>query len=248
MTDIIDQYLGVKSGIQDTIKTLRANISFAGIDQEIKTITVTSTIPGEGKTTVSLFLAIEMAESGKRTVIVEGDCRRPSVGNMLKSRPMYGMSNVLLGSAQLDEAIWKTKLPNLYFLDSGSRISNPVELISSKKYSALIAQLKEQFDVVLFDTPPLGSFIESAVLAAQCDGTLLVVRRGGANREKIAECVEQLRKANAKILGIVLNMVEKSEVDYYDYYHYRESNAHSDGHKTQRKRDRKQVSAYRVKR
>ena len=207
--------------VQETIKTLRTNIQFSGIDNPIKTICMTSTIPGEGKSTLSHFLAIEMAKAGNKTLIVECDMRRPTQGNMFRMRPKKGIIAYLAGECTLEEAAAQTQTENLYFLDVDAKVVNPVELLGSERFERAMEEMKEKFDIVIFDTLPLKMFIESAIIASHTDATVYVIRRGRVDVKSIEDSLAQLEKADARVIGAVLNDVDLEGRGYYGYYKYR---------------------------
>ncbi len=207
--------------VHEAIKTLRSNIKFSGIDDPIKTIVITSSIPGEGKSTISHFLAIEMAKAGNKTLIVECDLRRPTQGNLFKVRPKKGLTKYLSGDCTLEEAAAVTNTENLYFLDVDSKVVNPVEMLGSDRFKKAMEEMKEKFDIVIFDTLPLVSFIEGALVAANADATIVVVRAGYTPQRAVFASLDQLEKANAKVIGTVFNGVEDSESgQYYGYRKY----------------------------
>ena len=207
--------------VQETIKTLRTNIQFSGIDNPIKTICMTSTIPGEGKSTLSHFLAIEMAKAGNKTLIVECDMRRPTQGNMFRMRPKKGITAYLSGECTLEEAAAQTPTENLYFLDVDAKVVNPVELLGSERFERAMEEMKEKFDIVIFDTLPLKMFIESAIIASHADATVYVIRRGRVDVKSIEDSLAQLEKADARVIGAVLNDVDLEGKGYYGYYKYK---------------------------
>ena len=215
---------------RDAFRTLRMNISFSGGDKDVKTLVVTSTVPSEGKTSVSVGLGISMAESMKNTLIIECDCRRPSVGSRLKLRPSVNWIDVLYQHGTLEEAIVPTSVPNLYFLDAEPGLVHSVELLNSGRFREMVEKIKEHFDFIIFDTPPLGSFIDAAVLSEHADGAIIVINSGSREIRLLKEIVEQLKKANARILGVVLNRVNAHHSGYYkygDYYYRNQGKSHS---------------------
>ncbi|MHB1314467.1 MAG: CpsD/CapB family tyrosine-protein kinase [Christensenellales bacterium] len=220
-SNVIKQYEEASPGLHNAIKTLRTNIKFSTIDKEIKTLVITSTRQDEGKTTVAVYLGIAMAESGQKTVIVNADCYKPTLSGRLGRRSTRSWLDLLYGRITLEEAAMPTEHKGLYFMDIEPDLAAPVELIGSNRFAAMIETLKENFDIVLFDTPPLGAFIEAALLAAKADGTIIVLSVGEVDQKKALEVIEQLKKANARILGVVLNKVKLPEEDYYGFYHSR---------------------------
>ena len=219
MSYITDLYYGTKTSLRDSVKTLRANIQFASLNKEIKTVALTSVIPSEGKTTLSCFLGISVAETGKKTCIVECDYRHPMVARNFDVESERKSSDS--SENRIDASLKKTGVENLWVLDMKCKVANPVELICSEAYSNMIQKLKEDFDFVIFDTPPLGALIDAAHIAALADGTVLVIRQGQVEKRAAKDVLEQLKKANANVLGAVLNNVKVKKVSYYyNYYHY----------------------------
>lgn len=225
MKTMIEQYHQMDGSARDAVKTLRTNIQFASIDRPIKTIVITSVVPHDGKSTTALFLGISMAEEGKKTLIVETDYRRPMVARKLGMHAPKGIMALLAGEASVEEAVEPAGMENLYFLDCEALVINPVELINSRKFAQLIEQLGEQFDAVIFDTPPLGLFIDAALIAAQADGTVMIFTPGRSDYRKAQQVMDQLEKANARVLGAVLVGVEKKHSGKY-YYYYRDGKKH----------------------
>ena len=238
MSYIVDLYYGTKTSLRDSVKTLRANIQFASLNKEIKTVALTSVIPSEGKTTLSCFLGISVAETGKRTCIVECDYRHPMVARNFDVESERTSSTQ--GENRIDASLKKTGVENLWVLDMKCKVANPVELICSEAYSAMINKLREDFDFVIFDTPPLGAFIDAAHIAALADGTVLVIRQGQVEKRAAKDVLEQLKKANANVLGAVLNNVKVKKVSYYyNYYHYYTNRYYSQRDERNKKKQKK---------
>ena len=208
--------------VQDASKTLLANVRFAAIDGPIKTLTVTSTLPSEGKSTVAFNFSQAAATSGSRTIIVECDMRHRTVSGLVGVHGATGMYAVLSGRASLDDAIVPTQQKNLDFLDVEPGIPNPPDVLSSRRFRRLLQDLRQEYDYVVFDTPPVGAFVDAAVLASLTDGTLFVVRENYTKREMAADALEQLRKGGANVLGTVLNFCDRSTSGSY-YYDYAQS-------------------------
>ncbi len=217
---IVTQYNNSSTILRDAIKTLRTNIMFSSVDKPIKTIVLTSVVPHEGKSTVTIFLGMAMAESGRRTLLVECDCRRPMLQNYLKMRPEHNLIEVLSRQVSSEEAIVSTGVPGLDLLSS-SVLANPVEILGSERFQKVLEELQKTYDAILLDTPPLGSFIEAAVLSAKADGVALVLQAGTTDITAAQSVVAQLEKAKARILGVVLNGVDVTGGEYYysDYYY-----------------------------
>ena len=218
--------------VEEAYKTLRTNIRFCGVVNKLKTICVTSCTPDEGKTTTVVNLAISMADSGIKTLIVDADLRKPTVEKMLGINAKIGLTSYMMGEAEIEDIIYKTETENLYATPCGIIPPNPAELLSSNAFSEFVKKVKTQyfkkingeFDIVIFDTPPLGSVIDAAIVAAQTDGTLLVIKSKFVSYKFACQIKSQLEKANANILGVVINGVDKNDLkygykNYYNYYY-----------------------------
>lgn len=208
--------------LNNASRTLLANIRFTSIDEKVKTIAITSTGPDEGKTVVCTNLACAIADSGKRVLLVDTDMRRRCIGNMLNIHPRYGLYSVLAGSASLQSAITPTEKPGLFFMDSEPNIPSPPDVLSTKRFAALVDQLRGMFDYVIFDIPPVGVFVDAAIISNLVDGTVYAIRERGEKRDAILAGVQQLKAANARILGTVITFSqEEAQNDYY-YAYYNE--------------------------
>lgn len=217
--NIVDLYYKTKSAVRDSVKTMRANIQFASLDREIKTVAVTSVIPNEGKTTIACFLGISVAETGKKTVIVESDYRHPMV---VKNFELDSKTEKAEGEGNhVNARIQQTSVENLWVLDMKTKVQNPVELISSDSFKKMVEKLRNDFDFVIFDTPPIGAFIDAAHIAAQVDGTIIVIKQGQVEKRAAKDVMQQLKKANATVIGAVINNVDiKKSGYYYNKYRY----------------------------
>lgn len=206
--------------VQNAAKTLLANIRFASVDDPIRTITVTSSIPNEGKSTVSINLAQAIATSGKSVLLVEADMRRGSLSDMLGVRSRGGLYAVLSEQISIDQAIVETGQKNFYFLDAEPHIPNPADIIVSHRFSKLVKALSAKFQYVIFDAPPVGTFIDAAEIASLTDGTLFVVREDFTKREEALNAIAQLKKSEkVKLIGTVMNYCETETSEYYYSYY-----------------------------
>lgn len=205
--------------VQNAAKTLFANIRFMSPDAPIRSIVITSSIPNEGKSTVSTELAKAIATSGKTVLLVEADMRRRTLANLLNVHPSAGAYAVLTDAVALDDAVEATQTPNLFFLDVEPNIPNPADIISSKRYHKLVATLDQAYDYVIYDTPPVGTFVDAAILSAIADGTVLVVKPGEVKRDVLADACDQLRKADANLLGLCATFCEGTGSEYYYAYY-----------------------------
>lgn len=203
---------------QNAAKTLYANINFSSVDEPIKSIVITSTIPNEGKSTVATYLAEAAAQSGKRTLLVECDMRRRSLAGMLGAHARYGVYAVLSGQASLEQAVVGTTA-GMRFLDAEPHVPNPADLLQSKRFSQLVKKLEDSYDFVVFDTPPVGTFVDAAIVGAMADATALVVRENFTKRAEAAAALDQLRKADANVVGVVMNYCDAQSSEYYYAYY-----------------------------
>lgn len=221
--------------IREAYKTLRTNTMFALAGQEgCKTVVVTSSLQSEGKSITALNLAISFAEAENRVLLIDCDLRRPKLARLLRKSSRAGLSNLLLDPSLLVEAILPSGIERLDVILSGDIPPNPSELLGSARMSALLAQLREKYDYILLDTPPVNMVTDAVVLAPKSDGVLFVVRAGRSERGPIAHAVEQLGYAQAKILGFVLDDVTTSSGSYgygkYKRYGYGRSYGYGYGY------------------
>ena len=205
--------------VQNAAKTLFANIRFMSPDNPLRSIALTSSVPNEGKTVTSIELARAIATSGKTVMLVEADMRRRSLASMLGVRPAAGLYAVLSDQVPLSKAVSGTSIPNVYLLDTEPNIPNPADIISSKRYQKLVSLLEANYDYVIFDTPPVGTFVDAAVLSTLVDGTVLVVKPNSTKRSELAHAYEQLEKANANVIGICATFCEGTGSEYYYAYY-----------------------------
>lgn len=222
----------------NSAQTSLANIRFMGVDSPIHTIVITSTIPNEGKTYIAAQIAKAAATSGKRTLIVECDMRRRSMAAELGAHARKGICSVLSEEVPLSEAVVDTGVENLHFLDAEPRIPNPSDLLNSRRYENLIKYMRTQYDFIIFDTPPVGTFVDAAVLGKKVDAVIMVVRRNHANSNEVSRAVEQLRAADVKLAGVIMNFCEHQSSDYY-YEYYTKDNERIDGSKKSMRKGKK---------
>ncbi|WP_455136835.1 CpsD/CapB family tyrosine-protein kinase [Thermophilibacter sp.] len=205
--------------LQNSIKTLATNIRFASVDDPVTSLVVTSSVPNEGKSTIAVELACAMAGGGQRVLLVECDMRRRTIANMLGLHARSGLYAVLSGQAELADAVVETGTRGLQFLDCEPHIPNPVDVLSSKRFHRFAHDLRGTYGFVIFDTPPLSAFVDAAVLSSVADATLLVVRQNFVRRDELAAAYAQLQKAEANVIGAVMNYCESEKSDYYYSYY-----------------------------
>jgi capsular exopolysaccharide synthesis family protein len=208
-----------KSFVAEAFKTLRTNIRFSINGTEPKVVLVTSAEKGEGKSTTTANLAAAYAMEQKRVIMIDADLRKPNLHQFFgKTANRIGLSNLLVQQCELDEAISDTGIPGLMMITSGTIASHPTEMLGSDRMKALIEKLSQSFDIILIDSPPVIMFSDAQILAALCDGVLLVVNCGRVKSKIVKKAKEQLDFVGARILGAILNNVEKHDEDFHYYY------------------------------
>ncbi|MEO6726640.1 MAG: CpsD/CapB family tyrosine-protein kinase, partial [Blastocatellia bacterium] len=200
-------------------RTLRTQLFHAAEKKPLQTVTITSTLAGEGKTSTVINLALAIAQSKeKRVLVIDGDLRRPNVAAYLGVRAKTGLGEVLSGEAELLDTIFTLEGYELYILPVSREVANPTELLSSERWAAMITELRRYFDFILVDSPPVMPFADVRLLANHTDAVMLVVRAGMATYDTVEKAIEAL--PGDKMLGVVLNGVEHiEEAGYYDYYY-----------------------------
>lgn len=232
-----------KLEVQNAAKTLLANIRFMGVDNPIRSLVVTSSIPNEGKSTVSINLAQAIATSGKQVLLVECDMRRRSLADELGTHARSGLYAVLSEQASLESAVVSTRQQNMDFLDAEPHIPNPADILASKRFRRLVRSLEDAYDFVVFDTPPVGTFVDAAVLSALADATVLVVRENFTKRQELVGAYEQLKKAEANVIGVVMNYCEMESSEYYYAYYNKDGKRVKKSHRGGSSSDAPQLPA-----
>lgn len=203
--------------VQDAYAMLTANIHLSGGNtKQNKSLAITSCKPKVGKTSIAISLAITMAGSGWKVLLVDGDMRRPTAGKRLGGDSLLGLSDYLSGDRELQEVLCQTNVKNLTFLHSGENQGSPIGLLCSTRFEQLNEVAKEQYDFIIFDTPSLSSVVDASLIAAKVDATLLVVEIGETSINSLRPAKQQLEKVNATIMGVVLNKVKKN--DYKKFF------------------------------
>jgi capsular exopolysaccharide synthesis family protein len=205
--------------VSEQFRVARTNINFSMPDGELKTLLVTSSMPGEGKSTTAANLAYLFAQEGKRVILVDGDMRKPTVHYTFHLTNTIGLSNVLTKKVSVMEALNETDLENLQIITSGPIPPNPAELLTASSMDDMIETLKETYDLIIFDAPPVLSVTDSQILANKSDGTVLVISAGVTDKVSVLKAKELLLASKAKIIGTVLNNF-KLEKDHYYYQYY----------------------------
>lgn len=211
------------SPVSEAYRTLRTNIQFSAVDEELRVIMVTSAQPGEGKSTTAANLALAYAQAGNRVLVVDADLRKPTMHKVFQKSNRLGLTNLLTGQRQLTEIHLDAAGGRLDVLTSGPIPPNPSELLASKRMEALLVEWKEQYDLVIVDTPPAAAVTDAAILSSRCDGVVLVVDSGHVKKETVKRAKTNLEHAKARILGVVLNNHNRKEAEEYYYYYGKSS-------------------------
>ena len=209
-----------KSPVSEAYRTIRTNIKFSNIaGRELKTIMLTSATPNEGKSTTISNLAVVMAQAGHSVVVCDCDFRNPTQHKIF-GLPNKGLSNCVSTGSDVMEIVQPTKIPNLYVLTSGPVAPNPSELLGSQNMVDIFEELKQHFDYVLVDTPPVMPVTDAAVVSGKVDGTILVIASGEVSPSIAVEAKKRLEQAGAHMLGVVLNKVDVASTGHYGYGYY----------------------------
>lgn len=209
-----------KSNISESYRSIRTSLLLSSANSKIKTFAISSPLPQEGKSVTVSNIAVTFAQTGKTVLIVDTDLRKPKQHEIFKIKNQNGLCDFLSGNSGADDLVKKTQIPNLFLINSGSEPSNPLELLGSKKLTDFLESVKEHFDYVFFDTPPLLLLSDAIVLGRKIDGVILVVWGGKTSREALRQSSEKLAKHKIKCLGVILNSADLREHDYYYMKHY----------------------------
>lgn len=208
-----------RSLIAECMRAIRTNLLFMSPDKPFRTMVVTSAAPQEGKSTTVINLGVAMAQSGNRVLVIDTDMRRPRLHKAFGVSNEVGVSSLVVGEGDMDAAVKSTEVPNLFVLPCGPVPPNPAELLHTQAFHELLAKLGTKFDRVILDSPPVGAVADAAVLAAQVDGVLLVLKADKTNKDAAKRMVRTLRDVKARIFGAVLNDVNLERSKYGDYYY-----------------------------
>lgn len=207
------------TNIEEAYRVLKTNLQYYGLKQKLKKLVVTSSGYGEGKTSTCINLCISFARSGQKVLLLDADLHKPMLVKHLGSNNFLGLTNYLTGNATLDEIINSTNLENFYFIPCGPKPPSSVDIISTERFLDLLKILEESFDMIIIDSPSVGKHIDAAIIGAASDGALLVIKSNHLDYRHAKTAKAQLEQVGARIVGVVLNKMDKS---YYRLYtnHY----------------------------
>nr|WP_288768948.1 CpsD/CapB family tyrosine-protein kinase [uncultured Intestinibacter sp.] len=209
-----------QSNISEAYRTIRTGIEFSNLDKDLKIICITSSKKDEGKTTVLSNLGVSFAKIDKKVLLIDADLRNPSISKMFDTSNTQGLMDILLGKRNIQDCVKKTKQENLYILTGGTIPPNPAEVLSSKKMSEFIESIKDEYDYIFIDSPPVGVVSDASIISAYSDGVIFVVGANevDSNLAKIAK--ERLDSVKANIVGVILNKFKTdTNSEYYNYYY-----------------------------
>ncbi|MDD4369921.1 MAG: CpsD/CapB family tyrosine-protein kinase [Anaerostipes sp.] len=204
--------------MKEAFNSLKTNLAFCG-DQN-KVILITSSVPNEGKSKVALRLCRALAENGKKTLFLDCDIRKSlMVGKNQIEGVDKALTHYLSGQATMDEVLYTTNYDNMDMILAGPVAPNPTELLDSKEFQKLIQTVRESYDYVIVDAPPLGAVIDAAIIGKYADGAVVVIEQGAIRRSMVQNLIKQLKRSNINILGAVLNKIDETDSSYYSGYY-----------------------------
>lgn len=207
------------SVIAEQFRTIRTNIQFSMVDQDLKTIVITSAGPGAGKSTISANLAVTFASQGKKVLLVDADMRKPTVHKTFRLPNHDGLTTLLTEKeVQISDIAHRAETEGLFIITSGVIPPNPSELLASKRMDYLMNELEQIFDLIIFDMPPVVAVTDAQIMASKVDGTIFVIPKGLTNKDMVLKSKDLLEKVHANVIGAIFNRVELSGDNYYYYY------------------------------
>jgi len=209
-----------KSNVSEAFKTIRTNLQFSSVDEEVKSILITSSIPSEGKSFVSANLAVAFAQAGSKVLLVDCDLRRGRQHNIFKVNNNLGLSNLLIDNTDKkdDKYFHKTDVKNLYVLPRGIVPPNPSEILASEKNKNLVKILEKSFDMVIYDGPPVNGLADSIIMAGIVSKVIIVTSYKHTKMEQLQNTKRSLEKFENKIAGVIVNKMPVRKDHYYSYY------------------------------
>ena len=212
-----------KSSVTESIRSIKTNLRFSSINKKIKTILVTSSISGEGKSFISANLAATFASQTEKVLLIDCDLRKGRQNYLfeLDKEPQLGLSNLLIDQnweINMDKYISKTKVENLDLLTTGALPPNPTTLLESKKLDQILVQISSKYDIIILDTPPVIGLSDTLILTRLADTVLVVARAKKSTMELLETSINSLKNVNANIAGIILNRIKTKQNKYYEEY------------------------------
>jgi capsular exopolysaccharide synthesis family protein len=212
---------GVPPNFSEAFRGIRTNVLFSSAQEGSRSIVVTSTAPGEGKSMVASNLAISLAQAGQRVMLMDADMRKPKTQEIFKIPQEPGLSNVLVGNAKASESVRKSMVSGLWVLPAGRIPPNPAELLGSARFRDFLTSLQDHFDWVIVDSPPVMAVTDATLISHHASGVVFVVGAEMTSRHAAKQALDQLEQADAKFVGAVLNRVDIHRNGYYYSQYYR---------------------------
>lgn len=210
-----------KSPVTEAYRSIRTNLNFMSPDKPLKTLVITSSAAAEGKSLTLVNLALSIAQNGKKVIIIDADLRKPMQQKFFEMTNFNGLSSILTGEIGFDEALRETNVEGVSLISTGVIPPNPAELLGSRKMEEILKRAHEEADMVLIDTPPVIAVTDASILASKVDGVILVVASHQTHDQILVKSREILERAQANIVGVVLNKYPvHHENQYYHYYYY----------------------------
>lgn len=214
-------HLNPKSPISEAYRMLRTNIHYSNYDKKLKAIVVTSSGPGEGKTTTICNLAVAIAQTGQKVLLIDADLRKPKIHKHFNLTNVSGITNIIAENTSYNTLLKQVEgIAYMDVMTSGPIPPNPSELLGSQRMRIWIEEMRSQYDMILVDAPPVGSVTDAAILSTFLDGVIMVISSGDTTIQAAQRSKGLLEKVNANILGVVVNKIQKSTAGSYYYYYY----------------------------
>lgn len=208
-----------KSTISEKFRSIRSNIMFSRANNEIRDVLITSEKPGAGKSTIAANIAVTYAQAGYKTLIIDGDMRKPSQHYIFDVTNQNGLSNLIIGRTMRHEALKQTEIGNLDILSSGPVPPNPSELIGSQKFATIYQMLLEDYDFIVLDTPPVTTVTDAQIYARTVDNTILIIDVEKNDRNEVKNAQKLIENTGSHIIGTVLNKTKATKSSSYYYYY-----------------------------
>lgn len=209
-----------KSPITEAYRTIRTNLQFASVANNIRLILITSSVPSEGKTSTACNLAVVSAQAGKRVLLIDADLRKPQMHRWFQASNIYGLSNLIIKEKNIVDCVITSDVPNLDLLTSGPVPPNPSEMLASKSFFELMEGIRNSYDLVILDAPPVLSVADALILTPFSDGIVFIVDSASTSRILAKKAVQALQQVGGNILGVVLNKIKRNSKESYYYYNY----------------------------